>query len=296
MHARAAEPSLVHPLFHGVRLDGADIEDGLKLSVETDWNQSIEDWRFLLSNGLGLGFENASKQLVASTITLPLGKFAWIGMVLVSAQARRQRLATMLVQQALAQCEERGLVPLLDATAAGESVYSGIGFRGIGKIRRWRRSGDMPVSTSQMIGSRISPLTQHDFEAVARWDSVRFGVDRGVVLQYLAANSPSLALQSFDANGNLLGCCFGRSGRTATQIGPLVAETELAACELLNAELQRVHGPVLLDVIAGRSSIERILQENGLTPERDFLRMVFGSVAPEGRPECVYAIAGPELG
>jgi GNAT superfamily N-acetyltransferase len=297
MHARVTERSLVHPLFHGVRLSGDDAGAGVRLSTEAGWNQTLADWHFLLSVGTGFGFANSEGELVASAVALsyPEG-IAWVGMVLVTAQARRQRLATLLMQRVLTHCADGRLVAQLDATTAGQTVYSAIGFHGIGNICRWRRGEAQLNASIPEIGSALRPLSAGDLEGVVKWDRPRFGADRGAVLRYLAANRPDMALQATATNHVLLGYCLGRSGRTATQIGPLVAESEATACDLLHAVLQQVQGPVLLDVVVRCGGVERLLHAHGFRPERDFLRMACGVAGAGGRPDSIYATAGPELG
>ena len=297
MHARVTERSLVHPLFHGVRLSGADAGAGVRLSTEAGWNQTVADWHFLLSVGTGFGFANSEGELVASAVTLsyPEG-IAWVGMVLVTAQARRQRLATLLMQRVLTHCAEERLVAQLDATPAGQTVYSAIGFHGIGKICRWRRGEGQLIASIPAIGSALRPLSAGDLEGLVKWDCPRYGADRGAVLRYLAASCPGMAFQATAADRGLHGYCLGRPGRTATQIGPLVAESEATACDLLHAVLQQVHGPVLLDVVVGCSGVERLLHAHGFRPEREFLRMARGVAGAGEPPDRIYATAGPELG
>src|SRR5258708_23410176 len=71
MPARLEEPRLVHSGYRGVRLTEADAVDGRRLSLEARWNQTDADWRFLLKEGYGVGFEDHHGQLVASAVLLP---------------------------------------------------------------------------------------------------------------------------------------------------------------------------------------------------------------------------------
>jgi len=291
---REPEPGLSHPCYRGVRLTAADAEAGWRLSTEADWNQTDADWRFLLAAGNGFGFEDRLGTLVASAVLLPYGEqVAWVGMVLVTAAARRQGLATQLVEQAMRLARARRLPLLLDATDAGQAVYRPLGFREVGRVTRWR--AEAPTAQAPLLA--VEPIgTAADLERWAKWDAAGFGADRSVLLQALRASRPDLARQVSGKTGEGTGYCLGRSGRTATQIGPVVAGTDAAARALLSAALAHTRGPVLVDAREGQAGFERELVVGGFRPERSFVRMAVDLTGGFGRPDYGYATAGPEFG
>lgn len=297
MSARQTEPELCHVRYRGVRLTDSDLSAGRALSDEAQWNQTQNDWRFLLSTGHGFGLEDSDRALAASAVVLPYGRrIAWIGMVLVSASARRQGLATLLLRHCLAWCRAQGLVPLLDATPAGRPVYMSLGFADVRKLTRWRCAPAVAAPSGGEQAHFPGKVGTFDLDRCVEWDEPRFGADRRALLQMLEASHPDLAFQLVGNQGELRGYCLGREGRLATQIGPVMAETEPEALELLEEALHRARGPVLLDVPDGRMLFEQALKTRGFQPERPFTRMACGSVNEFGRPGCVFAIAGPELG
>ena len=76
--------STEHPL-------GAEhIAGCLELSKAANWNQNEADWRLMLAIGYGWGISLADGTLIASTLVLPYGAFAWISMVLVLPEHRRK--------------------------------------------------------------------------------------------------------------------------------------------------------------------------------------------------------------
>src|SRR5438067_7409116 len=98
------------------------------LSKSAGWNQNEADWRLMLEIGHGWGISAPDGTLIASTLVLPYGDFAWVSMVLVDPAHRRQGHASRLLRTAIADLGNRGLTPILDATPAGRMVYSREGF------------------------------------------------------------------------------------------------------------------------------------------------------------------------
>ena len=119
-------------------LAAADVDGGLALSTQAGWNQTTADWAYLLKVGHGFGVR-ADGGLIATSLALPYPPhFGWVSMVLVTERYRRQGLATLLLQTAINHLQERGLVPMLDATPEGRAVYSQLGFVDVEQIDRWQ--------------------------------------------------------------------------------------------------------------------------------------------------------------
>jgi GNAT superfamily N-acetyltransferase len=300
MAPRTSEAGLAHPAYRGVTLRAADAAAALPLSIEANWNQTEADWQFMLGAAHAFGFEDAAGTLVASTLVIPYGPaLAWIGMVLVSAPARRNRLATVMMHRAVAWCRDRALVPQLDATSAGREVYRSLGFRDLRAVTRWRRSDPEanPFATRRAVAPNLSAaqpaqaVAPGELGLAEQLDRQVFGADRSELLRWLHRSRPDLA---FGLPGR--GFALGRNGRIATQMGPLVAATEREAITLLQASLERIAGPVIVDVPAGRTKFEHELAVYGLTPFRELIRMGWGPDGEFGQPDAVFALAGFELG
>ena len=85
----------------------ADLADGLRLSRASGWNQTLADWRLLLSLGPGL-FRVAllDGQVVASGGAVRYGDaLAWICMILVDPERRGHGLGTRIFDEVLVRCE-----------------------------------------------------------------------------------------------------------------------------------------------------------------------------------------------
>src|SRR5437764_7725940 len=91
------------------RLAPGDAEAALALSMEAGWNQTAEDWRFMLREGQGVGVRAASGRLIGSSLALPLGaQLSWISMVLVAKDSRRRGIGTRLLRRSTAAVRRTG--------------------------------------------------------------------------------------------------------------------------------------------------------------------------------------------
>jgi GNAT superfamily N-acetyltransferase len=270
-----------------VELGEADVPDALSLSREAGWNQTGQDWSLMIRLGRAFGIPGPDRRLVATGLALPYPPdFGWISMVLVHGPYRRRGLATRLLERAIATLRDRGLVPLLDATQDGRAVYEPLGFRPVETLSRWRGQGgggaEPPAHASRL--PSLAPIGE--------LDAASFGADRSAVLADLLDRGAPVALLEPAGNGFLL----SRNGRTATQLGPLVARDPGAAADLLEAGLAAVSGAVLVDVPDRQLQVAQSLAARGFTAERSFVRMALGRDVAFGDPGAIHAVAGPELG
>lgn len=236
----------------------------------------------MLDIGRGWGVSLADGTLIASTLVLPYGGFAWISMVLVHPDHRRQGHASRLLRTAIADLRSRGLTPVLDATPAGREVYRQEGFRDTWTLKRFFR----PAGATRPGLADGQRWSAPDFGL----DREAFGADRTRLLRALQERLPQAAL------GQPSGFVLGRDGREACQIGPLVARDEQTAMALLQAALAAVPAPLYADVVDHAPKLQQWLQVHGFVLQRPFTRMVRGGDRAPGNEKLVYLVAGPELG
>lgn len=267
-----------------VDLGATDASAAAALSDEAGWNQTEADWALMLRLGRGFGVASRDGRLVATALALPYPpQFGWISMVLVHGPFRRRGLATRLLERTVAELQERSLVPCLDATPAGQAVYERMGFRPVGALTRWRGLGTGRAST---------PSVEIDPADLGQLDEAAFGADRSPVLTDLLERGPAVALRDPGGDGYLL----SRAGRTATQIGPVVARPTQTAVSLLGEALEAISEHVLIDVPDGESAVIELLHSHRFEPERPYVRMALGRESGFGDATLIRAIAGPELG
>ena len=268
-----------------------DAAAGRVLSAEIGWNQTAADWTSMIGRGPGWICRDSAGRTVATALTLPYGeRFAWIAMVLVTEAWCRRGIAGALMHRAVEATLKAALIPGLDATPAGRTVYGALGFRDIYGITRLRaESLCLDGSPDQ---SRARRLRAMDLAEALAFDRIAFGADRATLLSDLHRRAADLAWMAETGDGY----CLGRPGRTAWQIGPVVAPDDQTATALIRAALGAVSGPVMIDVPDRHGTLVNWLSGAGFSPERSYTRMLLGHRAPLDTPERIFAIAGPELG
>ncbi|PDT89137.1 GNAT family N-acetyltransferase [Bradyrhizobium sp. Y36] len=264
-----------------LKLGTDDAIAGLALSTEAHWNQTDEDWRIFLREGIVFGIRDHMR-LVATAALLPYsGNNAWISMVLVSGTHRRRGLATRLVDTCLETARQNGLTSWLDATPDGAAVYGPLGFTPTLQLRR--------LKLARPGRAEAPPSPSATLEALAARDRRATGFDRTALLSAFAQRAGSRIVT---ANGAI---ALVRDGRTARHIGPLLADNAAAALVLVDEITRSETNLLLLDAVAPQSAFLDGLTASGWTIERPFQRMRFGpaTVAAEELP---FAVAGPEFG
>lgn len=272
-----------------ISLGSQHVEAAYVLSSESGWNQTTEDWQMMLRQGTGIGITEAQNRLIATAICLPYGsEFGWISMVLVQQSWRKKGLATQLLGRCIGILEKKGLVPVLDATPEGEAVYVPLGFNTHFGLTRWQ--ADTPERNP--ITNETRAMTQDDLPAVMALDKQVFGGTRETIIETLLSRAPNMCRWMKDGSGFVL----ARDGRNASQIGPLVASSEASAACLLAEALSFAEGPVFIDAVDSKSVVSDDLIKRGFVVQRPFKRMAKGREKFLGKPDRLYAIAGPELG
>ncbi len=259
-----------------ISLDTTWISRALLLSGEAGWNQNAADWAVFLKHGTVLGF-SIGDRLVATAAVLPYGDaFGWISMVLVSAEWRRQGLATRLVAACTSLLRDAGRAALLDASPAGTAIYAALGFVSLGTMERWEGRGG-----GESLAATVSPNLVLDQSA--------FGADRCFLLQDFLSRPGSLAFRSAH------GFAILRQGSAASHVGPIVAPPSEAHA-LATEAIRAAAGRVVVDVLDAGSVLMPALIARGFRLQRPFTRMALGLAALPGDPAQMMAAAGPEFG
>lgn len=270
----------------------SDIPSAMGLKEAAGWNQTEADWRRLLRlepKGCFGAIKDA--RLVGTTTTTIHGELAWIGMVLVEPQHRRQGIAAKLMNAALDYLKDKVETIKLDATALGQPVYEKFGFRAESVVERWSGTASARRETQSpalMVGDIVRD--------VLNLDRVAFNADRARLIRALIDEACVSPVLMRAADGALSGYALARSGTSKTYVGPVVANDPQVAEILMDRTLTALAGrDVYVDLNKECSVDASVLPDRGFVKERDLIRMVKGRESTITSP-LVVAIAGPEVG
>ncbi|MCH5377317.1 MAG: GNAT family N-acetyltransferase, partial [Planctomycetes bacterium] len=200
----------------------ADLEDipaALELCRLSGWNQKPEDWRRLIQYEPSGCFVAASQGRVVGTVTTTrYGQaLAWIGMMLVHPEFRRQGIATDLMNRSLDYLRGKQVRCIkLDATPEGRHVYQRLGFAEEWSMQRWQGEGmspdhhersTMPPKRKSVAGSSLNSYRE--------LDQLAFGVDRWDWILRLVPDS------DLECHPSAMG--MRRCGFLADYLGPVIA-------------------------------------------------------------------------
>jgi len=277
------------------RLAPTELPDAEALVAQAGWNQVAADWQTFLALGTVYAIRSGAR-VIATAATLPYGRTcAWISMVLVESGYRRQGLATRLLRRCIDDILATGLVPVLDATPAGRTVYRPLGFADAWGFTRLTSSRRTLALNGAAGAIEVQSINEAVWPQLCAYDAAAFGVDRSALLARLRGRLPAANL--FAAReGRITGLLLGREGRTASHLGPLIAEDDATALALLQRALAAIDGEVYIDLADSKTALRAALQACGFAPQRPFTRMLHGRSARFDDPRRTYAVIGPEFG
>ena len=271
-----------------------DIPVGMRLKSLAGWNQTSQDWSFLRHSPNETWIAVDPDGQIGGTISITKFRptLAWIGMVLVFPEFRRQGLATTLMHLSLDRAAHFSCMGL-DATETGAKVYEKLGFQATGRFLRMIRPARDTASVK--IAPPMRSMDTEHLPAIIAFDQQNNGFNRSHLLQYLHQSGHQGAYQG--SNDEIQGYCLCRPGSNFTHLGPLLADNpQLAEVLLRNMLKSMPDQPLLIDVPAYNSSWIKILERLGFTVQRSFIRMGRGNIDILRIPEQVFASAGPEFG
>lgn len=274
-----------------VRLSEDSLLHGLRLSRLAGWNQTLADWHTFLDAGQLFATTTKEGTIIATIGLLPLGKTAWISLVLVDPDHRGQGIASRMMRWAIECCTQHQWIPMLDATEAGARVYKPLGFTGSVTLHRCRLSLSDGSDTSPARSIRL--LTSSDLKDVQRLEGTTSPVDReGLYRHWL--DSSFVSAWGLYANEEPEAVLFLRKGDRLTQVGPLLAESPGKAHDLLAIVAKNIAAPFLMDLTQSGLDLIKSSADFSLSQERSFLRMQRGGPILH-QPSGQYAIGGPEF-
>ena len=278
-------------------MEETDLPAAMEIKDAEGWNQTLEDWRFFLTQDPYLCLVATDRQVIIGTVTaVPYkSKLAWIGMMLVRENFRGLGIGKLLMENILKRLEDYPAIKL-DATPAGFPLYEKLGFLREYSIFR-SVCPIISMKNENMSGKdQIRSATKKDLPAITAYDQDIFGINRDSVLKHLMTQSPDSAWLAEDGR-TIKGYLLGRPGSNYFQLGPLVASSTETAIDLVRHALKNYQGQsVVVDLIGGKEDLLSWLQLRGFTIRRELIRMYYrNNPYPEDLSRH-FLIAGPELG
>lgn len=281
----------------------ADLEGALTLSSTAGWNQQLADWRMLLTlapRGSVAVFDG--ERIVGTSIGIDYEGFGWIAMMLVDPAYRGRGLGRRLLESAMNAIPPDRPVRL-DATPMGRPLYQSFSFEDEALLSRHVAEPSARRAATEGGSNDVHALTGADLGTISERDRQAFGGNRGVVLEWALDRAPQYA-RVVGGERNRRQYCFGRQGRLFDQIGPVVADDDETARQLVTAALPGAEGrAVVIDAFDSRGVFTGWLKSCGFRVERPLFRMCRPGAgrATETRNRQTsglreFAIFGPEFG
>src|SRR5262245_5279552 len=253
----------------------ADLASAIELCRTAGWNQLDRDWeQFLALNPKSSCVAIIEDRVVGTVTTVGYeDRFGWIGMMLVEPALRRQGIGTRLMNEAFQLLADQSTIRL-DATPNGREVYRKLDFVDEYGLSRMQTVVSANISSDMNHSAR--PMAWDDLPMVFEIDNVTFGADRRALLAWVFECTPGYAWV-VEENKRVAGYCFGRHGFNFEQIGPVVAENDRIASQLVSACLSGQTGrPFVIDVPHRHITWLRWLESIGFKEQRSFMRMYRG--------------------
>jgi GNAT superfamily N-acetyltransferase len=218
------------------------------------------------------------------------GPFAYLGMMAVTRQAQHRGIGRALLEQIIAQLDERGVpVILLDATLSGKPLYLRSGFEAEDQVRQFVRMDWTPISSSSPF---VRPLSPGDLPAVVEFDQLIFGARReAVIREYL--NDFSERAFVFEKEGIISGFLIAQEQK----IGPWTAADLESAQGLLETALSLPFGdPPKVLIPTSNQAGAALLVRNGFILQSTLDHMRRGGSENPIKREQVFGQASFALG
>jgi GNAT superfamily N-acetyltransferase len=209
---------------------------------------------------------------------LGFGQSAWIGHLVVKPESRGQGIGQRLFESLLTRVKELGKWPIyLTATQMGAPIYAKFGFVEDGSLTRWEIPKSKPATAS--IGKNhtealnVRTMRTDDLDEIVEFDTMRFGDNRGKLLEVFHMMYPKSGLTCRTSDGQVAGYLLGGT----LGLGPFVADDE--AAQQLFAHLLKISPqgiPPTLTFLDSNIRARELCKAAGLEPTRTWVRMRLG--------------------
>ena len=277
----------------------SDIKFADSLRAIVNWNQTVDDWKRVLTlNPTGCYVAECNNTMAGTATTTRYGKdLAWIGMLLVHPEFRRKGIARALLKTCVDHLSDVQCIKL-DATPLGKPLYDQFGFHDEWPLTRWELEGSPSENrpSSHEADFITRSLTRDDIQSIGSFDKRTFGVLRKDLLEsYICSESTTCA--EFVNSTTPTGYAMIRRGSRASYLGPIVADSAAIAERLVLGLTTRAARELTFWDIPDINSAATVLAKSmGFRKQRPLMRMFRGANSFPGVPSKYFGIIDPSLG
>jgi len=209
-----------------------------ELTVSVFWPHRADDLDLFLSLGQGyLALDEIGRPLGSAMYFDMGGDFAMFGMMVTTPRLQALGAGQRLLRRIMRDCEGRDL--RLSATRSGYRLYEMAGFTPVTTI--WQQQGvvrsfHLPESLPGLV---LREIEADDLAPIKALDAHAYGADRDRILNSLVQVSSGLVVERA---GEVLGYALMRKFGKGVVIGPVVAEDDAMAMQLVAPLIQRCEG------------------------------------------------------
>jgi hypothetical protein len=263
-----------------------EVETLMDWAAAEGWNPGVGDAAaFHAADPEGFLGAFVDGEMVAGISAVAYGtNFGFIGLYICRSDQRGHGYGKAVWEAGLARLAGRTIG--LDGVPEQQANYTSMGF--VKAYETTRMTGVFPTT-----GAEVMPVTPTMFAELAAFDRTCFPVSRKLFLRtWVAPPRRALAMLS---DGRIRGYGVVRACAEGSKIGPLFAETEEVAIQLLSALSESADRPLQIDVSEGQTHFRRILADAGMVAGFTTARMYRGA-APRMDMTKVFGISSLELG
>lgn len=275
--------------FHTATLD--EVHQMIDWARQEGWNPGLDDaeafWR---TDQDGFFIARIEGEMVAAISVVNHNEhMAFLGLYLCKPAFRGQGIGLALWNHALPHAGSRCIG--LDGVAAQEANYAKSGFVRQGAITRWE--GQIPDGT---LGNARMLNQERDFEALALRDADAIGYERRQFLdQWLLTQTPTRKTVVLETEGAITGYATARLCQEGIKIGPIIAQNDDDAMELLKAAASSFdEEKITVDLHGRQENLSRSLHAMGFAATFKTAHMFRG--IPPREAQSYRAVASMECG
>ncbi|WP_226092908.1 GNAT family N-acetyltransferase [Dickeya oryzae] len=255
-------------------MTAADADFGWSLTRQTNWPHRLQDWQDALRLGDGLLAEENGQPLGTAVCWRWGERWATIGLVVVDEQQQGRGIGRRLMEGLLAGLE--GYQVRLHATAAGQGLYTRLGFTPVGEIHQYQ-CPQLPTIAAPSLnnGQRLRAATLADASHLSTLDQQAHGLARPALIAWLLRQSTSM--QVLEQHGRIAGFGALRPFGRGYVIGPVIADSAEHARLLISSLMSEVGGEFVRIDTDAALGLGHWLAECGLQPVDAPVTMIRGT-------------------